>query len=177
MREIEIEFGCGNTVKECHQELVDRAEKSKCLIKGSFNGKLLTSSMSLNDCYVAVTGITEDEYNNKKLQEIEERKRFRESIPSITKEYLEKAKGIIEDDKIELWEFIVNKSLNGIYQGLELDATLNLIKALKNSSFEETAELLDSQGHSGMSMMLVLSLVGQLDKRGEEFRRYVSERL
>jgi len=73
----------------------------------------------------------------------------------------------------ELWIKIVPVRLDDLYNGMELKASIDIIKELNNGcSIEQAESIIESQGHSGMSYGLVRSMVKQLCKRGEEFVAY-----
>ena len=98
----------------------------------------------------------------------------------MAKKYFALAKGVIADDKLEKWNQVVPIRLNDLYKGMELDATLDIIKELNkadenNNHFAEAKEIFESQGHSGMSWGLMCSMLIEFAPNGEEFVNYCNQ--
>ena len=135
--------------------------------------------MTLDEAYLEVLGKTFNEFKKQQESMIENLKKqeeeYKKSIPTLTEKYKEKARGIIREDKIDYWDEIVPIRLNDLYRGMELDATLEIIKALdvENVTLEEAKNIIDKQGHSGTSFSLVCLMIKEFSKRGEEFVAYV----
>ena len=103
----EIEFGLAIGIKEAIEELNKHKEKNE-LVFGIFNGEKLFSDIDdLNSAYKKITGKTKSEFDNyiKKQQDDyeEEQRKYKEAIPELTKEYIEKGKNILDDKYLELW--------------------------------------------------------------------------
>ena len=74
----------------------------------------------------------------------------------------------------KLWVEIVPIRLGDLYRGMELGASLTIIKELNNGCELEVAKvIIEEQGHSGMSFGLVCSMIQGLCDRGIEFTNYV----
>ncbi|CAK0747832.1 hypothetical protein CCP3SC1AL1_1560005 [Gammaproteobacteria bacterium] len=106
--------------------------------------------------------------------EYDERKRkHKEAIPELTNEWTEKGKAILAEKYYETWTECVPIRLGDLYEGMELGATLDIVKELNAGCELQTAkEIIEEQGHSGMSFGLVCSMVKSFCDRGAEFASY-----
>lgn len=96
------------------------------------------------------------------------------SIPELIKEWIEKGNVILDKKYHEKWAECVPIRLNDLYQGMELGATLDIVKELNSGCTLDIAKgIIDGQGHSGMSFRLVCSMVKSFCDRGTEFVSYV----
>ena len=74
----------------------------------------------------------------------------------------------------ETWAKCVPIRLDDLYQGMELGATLDIVKELNaGCELQKAKEIIEGQGHSGMSFGLVCSMVKSFCDRGQEFVSYV----
>lgn len=169
----EIEFGLGNI-----ESAVKELKRHNELVCGSFNGQILYSDIDdLNSAYVKITGKTKTEFDEAERirhEEYEEQERkHKEAIPELTKEWIEKGNKILDEQYRELWAKCVPIRLGDLYQGMELEMCLDIVKQLNNGcTLEKAKEIIDSQGHSGMSFGLVCSMIKSFCDRGEEFVNY-----
>ena len=169
----EIEFGFGNI-----ESAVKELKSHKELVCGSFNGQMLYSDIDdLDSAYVKITGKTKaecDEAERIRHEEYEEQKRkHKEAIPELTKEWIEKGKAILAEKYHETWMECVPIRLGDLYRGFELKATLDIVKKLNAGCELEVAKgIIEGQGHSGMSFGLVCSMVKSFCDRGTEFASY-----
>ena len=169
----EIEFGLGN-IDSAVKELQSYNE----LVCGSFNGQMLYSDIDdLDSAYVKITGMKKAEFDetqsNMRAAYEEQQKQHKESIPELTKEWIEKGNSILDEEYRELWAKCVPIRLDDIYQGMELGAALDIIKSLNEGcDLERAKEIIEKQGHSGTSYGLVCSMVKSFCKRGERFSLY-----
>lgn len=178
----QIEFMAGQSLENAHQALQTCGEP--CF--GEFNGKKIYSTDTLDEAYVKVTGVSKAESDERERKEHDEHERkeaeHKDKIPQLTDEYRARARGIIPDDKLELWDSIVPIRLNDLYHGMELDCWLELITELnsteneKEERFRLCGELFIKQGHSGMSAGLVSSGLKQLHPLGTELVEYINTR-
>ena len=104
-------------------------------------------------------------------------KEFQKKISTLTKKYNALAKGVIADDKLDQWYAIVPIRLRDIYHGMELDATLEIIKELNkatdsNNHFAEAKSIFNGQDHSGLSYDLVCAMLNMFAPNGVEFVKY-----
>ena len=168
-----IEFGFGD-INSAMEEL----KSPKDLVCGSFNGRMLYSDVDdIDTAYKKITGKTKSEFDaerEKEHLEYEERKRkHKESIPELTKEWIEKGNEILDEKYRETWAKCVPIRLDDLYEGMELKSTLDIVKKLNAGCELKTAkEIIEGQGHSGMSFGLVCSMVKSFCDRGAEFASY-----
>jgi len=169
-----IEFGAGQSIESAVKEL----KKQKDLVCGSFNGQMLYSDVDdMDSAYKKITGKTKAKYDAAAKAENdrykEEERKHKEAIPELTKEWVEKGKSILDEKHHEKWERCVPIRLGDLYRGMELGATLDIVKELNAGCNLETAKaIIEGQGHSGMSFGLVCSMVKSFCDRGEEFVKY-----
>jgi hypothetical protein len=174
-KEIEFEFG---NLDNAVEELMSYKEKGE-LVFGVFNGEKLYSDIDdLDSAYRKVTGMSKaenDEAIRKQDEEYQEEKRkHKEAIPELTKEWIEKGNVILDEKYRELWAECVPIRLDDLYQGMELKCCLDIVIELNNGcSLDDAKAIIESQGHSGMSFGLVCSMVKSFCDRGQEFISYV----
>lgn len=180
MKAQEIKIETGTTIDGAYQELLINAPAY-----GLFNGIKLYSYDSLDDMYKKVTGHTKSEYDKMFEQRMEkqerEEKEFKANVPKLIEAYKKKARGIIPEDKLELWDRIVPIRLNDLYHGMELDCWLELIEVLNdiNLSYDvkmvKGKDMFDKQGHSGMSGNLVMSGLKQFHPLGNDLVEFIKK--
>lgn len=176
----EIKITIGSTIDDAYRQLIANAP-AYC----TFNGQKLYSSNSLNTMYKKVTGHSKEEYDNLVKQEQDEYKRRKEEFernkPKLIEEYKKKARGIIPEDKLELWDKVVPIRLDDIYQGIELGYWLELIEILNdpNLSYDvkmvKGKDIFDKQRHSGMSGNLVMSGLKQFHPLGNDLVEFIKK--
>ena len=170
----EIQFGFGNI-----ESAVKELKSHKELVCGSFNGIMLYSDIDgLDSAYMKITGKTKAEFDEAERirhEEYEEEKRkHKEAIPELTKEWIEKGNAILDEKYRELWAKCVPIRLGDLYRGMELGMCLDIVKELNNNcSLDEAKVIIESQGHSGMSFGLICSMLKSFCDRGNEFVEYV----
>lgn len=170
----QIEFAVGQSIESAVKEL----KKHKDLVCGSFNGQMLYSDIDdVDSAFKKVTGKTKVEFDSEREKEHlkyeAEKKRHEESIPKLTKEWIEKGNEILAEKYHETWAECVPIRLGDLYRGLEIKATLDIVKELNAGCELETAkEIIEGQGHSGISYSLVCSMVKSFCDRGAEFVSY-----
>ena len=173
----EIQLECGGNIDSAMKLLNEYKAKNE-LVFINFNGHELYSDIDdLDSAYVKVTGKTKeqfDEHQRLRHEEYEEEERkHEESITKLTKEWINKGNKILDKEYHELWAECVPIRLSDLYRGMELGASLEIIDKLnKNCSLDEAKDIIDNQGHSGMSYSLVRSMVKSFCKRGNEFANY-----
>ena len=174
-----IELECGENIDSAIK-LLNKYKAKNELVFINFNGHELYSDIDdLDSAYVKVTGKTKeqfDEYQRLRHNEYEEEKRkHEESIPELAKEWINKGNKILDKEYHELWNECVPIRLLDLYRGMELGASLEIIDKLnKNCSLDEAKDIIDNQGHSGLSYNLVSSMVKAFCKRGNEFVNYIN---
>ena len=176
MQHRKIEFGFGN-IESAVKELARYKERGE-LVYGEFNGqKLYSDTDDLDSSYKKITGLTKAEFDEAERVRNEEykaeEKRHKEAIPELTKEWVEKGKAILDEKYLEAWNKCVPIRLGDLYRGMELGATLDIVKELNaGCELQKAKEIIESQGHSGMSFGLVCSMVKSFCDRGQEFVNY-----
>lgn len=175
---LELQF-FGNTIEDAVNELLTYKEKGK-LASGDFNGTLLYSdTVTMDSAYTAITGYTKAEFDeameNRKTERQRKQKEHEERIPELIKVWSAKGREVLAEDKWAYWNDIVPVRLNDLYQGMELEASLDIIRILNDGgTLEEAKEKIESQNHSGTSFGLVRLMVKEFAERGEEFSSYVN---
>jgi len=170
----EIEFGFGN-IDSAVKELKNHED----LVFGIFNGEILYSDVDdLDSAYKKITGHTKAEFDEAARQRSEDyerqERRHKKAIPELTKEWIAKGEEILDEKYVELWRKCVPVRLSDLYKGMELPMCLDIVKELNNGcELQKAKEIIESQGHSGMSWSLVCSMVKSFCDRGEEFVKYV----
>ena len=174
----EIKFYCGQELEECFYILKLEACKNNIQTCGEFNKKLLTSNMTIDEAFKLVTGLTKYKFDKKQDKEIkkynEQKVKHKKQIPKLTKEYIEKGHKELAVKYWNKWDKCVPIRLSDLYQGMELNCTLEIIKLLnKNINFNVIKTTLEKQGHSGMSYSLVCSMIESFHDKGKEFIEYI----
>jgi len=170
----EIEFSAGETIEEAVKEL----KRHKDLVCGTFNGQILYSDVDDMDfAFKKITGKTKAEFDAEMKADNDrykdEERKHKEAIPELTKEWIEKGKDILAEKYHETWGECVPIRLGDLYRGMELKATLDIVKELNAGCELEVAKgIIEGQGHSGMSFGLVCSMVKSFCDRGSEFASY-----
>lgn len=174
----EIEFYAGDTIDTAWKRLLRVSAECEDTCFGMFNEKELRSTDTLDEVYVKVLGMTKaelDDLMRKKREEYARKeKEHKDNIPNLTKEYREKARGIILEDQYEYWDKIVPIRLGDLYHGMELDSTLELCKIMRDESIGYDARIRKAydafmgQGHSGMSAGLVAQMLRVFCPGGDE---------
>ena len=170
----EIEFGFGNI-----ESAVEELKSHKELVCGSFNGKMLYSDIDdLDSAYKKITGKTKAEFDEaeriRQEEYKEQQRKHKEAIPELTKEWIAKGKEILDEKYLELWNKCVPIRLGDLYQGMELGMCLDIVKELNSGcELQKAKEIIESQGHSGMSFGLICSMLKSFCNRGSEFVDYV----
>lgn len=150
--------------------------KEECF--ADFNGKEIYSTDSVNDAYLRVIGKSKVDFDNDRYKEIEEYKRKEEEhkakIPELTKHWIDEGHKHISYEYWDKWDKCVPIRLGDLYQGMELDCTIKIVKILNKSEelesvYEEAKTEIESQGHSGMSFGLMCSMLSSFHKNGELF--------
>lgn len=102
MEKIELYPGC--TIEKAYSEL----HKTGAPCRTEFNGVEITSEDTLDDLYLKITGLSKDDFDKKQEEAHDEYIRREEEhkakIPELTEFYRKEARGIILEDKLELWD-------------------------------------------------------------------------
>ena len=132
---------------------------------------------TVDSAYQKITGKTKAEYDTEAKAQNDryedDRQKHKESIPDLTKEWIEKGNTILDEKYRETWAKCVPIRLDDLYQGMELKCCLDIVIELNNGcTLDEAKAIIESQGHSGMSFGLVCSMVKSFCDRGNEFVIY-----
>ena len=174
----EIDFYPGESIDIAWKKLLKESAECEDTCFGKFNGHEILSTDTLDEAYMKIMGKTKGQYD-KEVQdwrnEYERKeKEHKDNIPNLTKEYREKARGIILEDQYEYWDKIVPIRLDDLYHGMELDNTLDLCKIMRDESLgydERIRKAYDAfrdQRHSGMSAGLVAKMLRVFCPDGDE---------
>lgn len=173
-----IEFGVGDSIERAMKELALFKERGE-LVYGEFNGQKLYSDIDdVDSAYKKITGKTKAEFDTKRKAQSdrykEEQQKHKDSIPELTKEWIGKGNAILDEKYHEKWAKCVPIRLDDLYQGMELGATLDIVKKLNAGCELDVAKgIIEEQGHSGMSFGLVCSMVKSFCDRGTDFFAYM----
>jgi gas vesicle protein len=144
-----------------------------------FNSRTIYSDETIDEAYIKLVGCTKEEHE-KEIKEYNERSKreeedFQRRLPELEQYWTKKGRDVVREDKLELWNKCVPVRLRDLYHGFELQACLEIVDALnKECSLEKAKNIIDNQGHSGMSFSLVCTMVNEFSKRGREFVEYVN---
>jgi len=174
-----IELTCGISIEEAIKELSLYDGKVCC----DFNGKTLYSDVdNIETAYVKITGRTRGEFREQEHKRIEEyelrQKKHKEAIPQLTIDYIEKGHAILDQKYWKLWDECVPIRLDDLYQGMELNCCLDIVKILNEkdgSKFTEAHAVLKQQNHSGTSYCLLKSMVISFCDDGKQFYEMIGE--
>ena len=173
-----IEFGAGDSIETAVKDLQRFKDRGE-LVYGEFNGQKLYSDIDdIDTAYKKITGKSKLEFDAQMKAENdkykEDQRKHKEAIPELTKEWIEKGNAILDKQYQEKWAKCVPIRLDDLYQGMELKATLDIVKELNAGCELDVAKgIIEGQGHSGMSFGLVCSMVKSFCNRGTEFAAYV----
>lgn len=160
------------------EEAISYLKEQKALTVMNFNDHpIYSDNLDENEVFKRVTGKTKEEFlRSKWLEKAKQHKEeFEKNKPKLKDEYISKARGIIDEDKLEEWDKIVPIRLDDLYEGMELQATLDVIQVLKDKGKEEAKKTLYSQGHSGMSYWLMKAMLKTFAPNGEELVSYLED--
>lgn len=174
----EIEFYGGMDIDDAWKSLLRESAECGETCFGTFNGKEIRSTDTLDEAYMKIMGKTKEQYDKETrdwLDEYERKeKEHKDNIPSLVPGYCERARGVILEDQYEYWDKIVPIRLGDLYHGMELDCTLELCKIMRDESLSYDKRLRKAydtfmdQGHSGMSAGLVAAMLRAFCPDGED---------
>lgn len=180
MEYIEIDFDCGSSLKDSVKLLHSKAEATGKKYFGEFNGHKLTSDMTVDETYIKCTGKTfkefKDEQEKMRQDLIRREEEHKKKIPELTKYWIKEGHKVLSQDKWNEWDRCVPIRLGDLYEGMELGQCLDIIKTVKDNSIVAGIEVMNNQGHSGMSWGLMKSMIKTFCDDGEKFIRELDER-
>src|SRR5688572_18322622 len=137
-----IEFDPGENLDSAIVQLEEHKSNGE-LVYGEFNGQRLFSDKDdVDSAYKKVTGKTKSEYDAFLKEENnrykEEKRKHEESIPELTKYWIDKGHSILDEKYREEWAKCVPIRLSDLYQGMELKACLDIVEALNSGCSMES---------------------------------------
>ena len=94
---------------------------------------------------------------------------------NLYKHFIKEGKQLLDQKYIEEWKKCVLYRIDDIYKGVELTASLEIIKSLNNGEdFSIVEKTFNKQGHSGLSAAICLSIVSSFCSKGKEFKAYIN---
>lgn len=172
MKKIEVYAGANlDETVEMLLRMKEQGESVYC----NFNGhKLYSDNVTIDSAYLEVCGKTKAEWDKQQQEWLENYKKEEERAKKVAIEkipsWIEQGKKYIYPQKLNEWERCVNARANDLYHGYELDSALEVMEALsKGMSFEEANQIIENQGHSGMSHSIVMRILINFCKNGPEF--------
>jgi hypothetical protein len=174
----QIDFRAGSSIEQAVDQLID-CNSSGISAFGDFNNVLLYSdTVTMDGAYMAITGYSKADFDKLQQKQADDYKKSRieheDKIPELTELWIQRGKEILTEDRWPRWAEIVPIRLGDLYQGMELECCLDIVKILNSKgTLDEAKAKIHDQGHSGMSFGLVCSMVKVFADRGAEFVGYV----
>ena len=168
----------GQAIDEALSHLKEQSKKYGTVCFAEFNGAKITSDHTIDSAYIAVLGRSkfkhEEHLRLEREKEEREEREFREKIPELTREFIDKGRAVLDEKYWKLWDEAVPIRLGDLYKGAELKCTLDIVSILNKSEnlddvFEDAKKEIISQGHSGMIWGLMMSMLRAFHKSGNEF--------
>lgn len=177
MKEVDI---WGGTIDSCLNKLREMAasENDGEVLKLKFNDSYILSTDTDDDAYLRIVGMKKKEFTEKLIKhrlEYEEReKEHKARIPELSDDYRKKARGLVLDSELDLWDKIVPIRLGDLYHGMELQQVLDCCKIMQDDSMvyaerlEKAYDVFMSAGHSGTSAGLTMSMLRRFCPNGND---------
>ena len=135
---IKIEFWVGTSIEDSVKLLHEKATSTGKNYYGEFNGRKLTSDMSVDEAYIECTGKTFKEFKDQQEEWrqdlIRREEEHKKKIPELTKYWIKEGHKVLSQDKWDEWDRCVSVRLGDLYQGMELGQCLDIIKTVRNDS-------------------------------------------
>lgn len=172
---LKIEILGATNLDDAISELKQASEKCNQVCYADFNGNEIYSTDTIDEAYNKVVGCSKTDFDKRRQDQIDEWKKQDEEhkakIPELTKHWIAEGHKYISSEYWKLWAECVPIRLGDLYQGMELDCTIKLVKILNTSdniedTYQSAKEEIESQGHSGMSFGLVKSMIKSFHKNG-----------
>lgn len=166
-------------IKSTVKKLIEHAYNGE-FVYIDFNGtRLYSDTVSMDSAYLEICGktyfdkIQSDKQYLAKLEE--ERVEYESTIPSQIQVWINKGHEVLSKSHWDYWDEIVPIRLSDMYQGMELRCCLDIVEAIKDGDLQKGKDLIDSQGHSGMSYGLVKAMVKEFADNGDDFIYYLGD--
>lgn len=175
---VKIDLIVSTTIDQAVEQLLEYKKNGKFACT-SFNGvDLYSDTVTIDSAYKEIVGKTKSEFDKAQQEWRDDYKKqeeeHKEKIPELSKDWMEKGRKILTEDKWEFWDKIVPIRLSDLYRGMELGCSLDIIEILNSGEDLNVAKKkIEEQGHSGMSYGLVCSMIKELCDRGEEFVSHI----
>ena len=160
---------------ECVKALLKYKKRGKSVYTEFKGYKLYSCDVTMDSAYQEVTGYKSKAECDKIKQELikkidEEDKNEKMEASEKIPYWIRRGQKFIYTERGEEWERYVKTRAKGIYNGMDLDAVLELMEGLENGeSIEKVKEIFYNQNHSGSSEELVRNAIFKFSKRGPEF--------
>lgn len=169
----QIELPMSMNLDECINMLYTYKEP----VCAEFNSSIITNTISKDENYKRVTGMTEKEFKEKQDKYIKDllnkMQQHEENAINKIPYWIEEGHKVFSKDKWKDWDEVVPIRAKDLYNGFELDCTLKIQDYLKNKEFELAQYRLNRQGHSAMSYSLMKAMIREFCDNGEEFLEYL----
>ena len=179
-----IEILAATNIDDAIELLKKHQETHNEVCCAEFNGKEIYSTDTLDEAYNKVVGCSKTDFDKRRQDHIDEWRNQDEehkaNIPELIEYWIEEGHKHISPEYWTLWDKCVPIRLGDLYQGMELDCTIKLVKILNTSdsiedTFQSAKDEIESQGHSGMSFGLVKSMIKSFHKNGILFCEKLSK--
>ena len=172
---------------ECVKALLKYKRQGKSVYTEFKGHKLYSCDVTMDGAYQEVTGYKSKAECDKIKQELikkiekQDKKELTKKINEEDKNekmeasekipyWIRRGQKFIYTERGEEWERYVKTRAKGIYNGMDLDAVLELMEGLENGEpIEKVKETFYNQNHSGSSEVLVRNAIFKFSKRGPEF--------
>lgn len=169
-----FETMAGMTIKETMQHLyeVQSRKNNTILVVTEFNGVELNSSMTIDDAYVAVTGLTESqlELKHKKEAELAKEKAIKEKNENKSKIQdildFKNNEFAITQNQVLIFKKIIpdlNEAVqNSIYHGKEILFSLQIVSLINKTFIDKAVEKTNNENLSGSALNIIFYLVDSM---------------
>lgn len=168
----EIRFRGYTDIKEAVAILQEYNSRGE-LVCGTFNGHILYSDqVTIDSAYFDLFGMSKEDFERAKQECLEglkqEHAEYERKLPELMNEWITMGREILAEEHWDDWEKYVLNQSNQLYENLPKQC-LEVVEALNaGCSLEEAKAVLEQQGHSGASLVLVLDMIKQFSHRGRE---------
>lgn len=168
----EIRFRGHTDVEEAVAILQEYNSRGE-LVCGSFNGHMLYSDrVTIDSAYFELFGKSKADYERAKQECLEGLKQehvaYESRLPELMNEWIARGRDILAEEYWDEWGKCVLSQSNQLYENLPKQC-LDVVEVLNaGGSLKEAKTILEQQGHSGASLVLVLEMIKQFNPRGAE---------
>ena len=165
-----IEFD-GYTSIEKAVAILQEYNSREQFVCGTFNGHTLYSDkITIDSAYLELFGKSKEDFEKDKQAYLEDLKQkhaeYESRLPKLREEWIAKGREILAKEYWNDWEKCVLNQVNQLYENLPKQC-LELVEILDAGCDLEVAKtVLEQQGHSGASLVLVLEMIKRFSHRG-----------